>query len=141
MFRPARKSIQVVQKSLCIIGNLKEPLFQISLLYRLMTSPAFPIYHLFICCNCLAGWTPVHLSPSSVCQTSLIEEQEKPLCPFIVGRVARCQFSIPVIGYPEALQLFSHILYIAPGPPRRMYASLYSCILSWKTKRIPAHWM
>ena len=58
---PAAELIYIIQKSLRIIGNLKEPLFKVFLADLTLTAFALSVYDLFVRKHRLTGRTPVHI--------------------------------------------------------------------------------
>ena len=100
---PAAELIYIIQKSLRIIGNLKEPLFKVFLSDLALTAFALSVYDLFVRKHRLTGRTPVHIWFLFICKSVLIQLKEHPLSKFIVFGFCRCDLSVPVIAESETL--------------------------------------
>lgn len=84
---------------------------------------------------------PVHIGIFLVCKTVLVHLRKYFLRMFVISGFMRGQLTIPVKGEAQAIKLRFHLCYILKGPVFRMHLTLNGCVLSWKTKRVPAHWV
>ena len=133
--------IKVFKQSVCIVGNLKVPLRQVFLRYRRLASFACAFDNLLVCKYGLAAWAPVYRIFFLICQSLFVELNKNPLHPFIVVFVAGCNFSVPVIGKTEFLQLLFHFMDIVPCPLARMCAVLNRSIFGRQSERVESHRM
>ena len=63
------------------------------------------IDHLVIGQDCSHGWTPIHEDIGLVVQSPIVENGEDVLCPLVVIGVTGGDFSVPIVGISETLQL------------------------------------
>ena len=67
--------------------------------------------------------------------------QEQILSPFVILRIARRDFSTPVIAKAQSTQLPPEIIYCAAGGNGRMDPSFQSVLFGRQTEGVPAHGM
>ena len=140
-FRPARQFVQIVEETVCIIGNLEEPLFQVFLDDRIVTAPAYAAFSLFVGKDGMAVFAPVDLGFLAVCQAAFVHQFEHPLRPFIIFFMAGGNFPVPVIGQAQGFLLPFHIGYIVIGPLCRRDIMLDSRIFCRHAECIESHGM
>ena len=98
LFRPTGQLRQIIQQALGIVGDLKEPLFQVLLFHQAFAAFAMPLDNLLVCQNGGAGRAPVHRRLLFIGQAVFEQLNEYPLGPFIVLRGAGGNFPVPVIA-------------------------------------------
>ena len=130
LVRPSVQSVELLEKSVCIIRNLKIPLRQVLLSYRRVTTLTAAFDYLLVGKYCPAGRTPVYRILLLVCQPFFLELYEQPLHPAIIVVLACCDLSVPVIAEAQPGQLLVHLSDIAVSPDSRMNAVLNSCVFS-----------
>ena len=133
--------VQVRQQAVSVVCNLQEPLGQVLLHHRVLTSPAAAFFYLFIGQYGVAGVAPVHLGFLLVCQTSLVENFKEFLGMFVIVFPAGQNFSVPVIGQAQFLLLAGHIVNVGIGPVCRRNTVFNSRIFCRHAKGIKAHGM
>ena len=105
----------------------------------MVASPAFAIDYLFVCKHCSAFFTPVYGSFFFVGKTFFIQLKEQPLRPFVIIRLAGCNFSVPIVRKSEHFQLFCHICNIFISPRFRICTVFHCSIFGRKSETVPAH--
>src|SRR5262245_324024 len=89
---------------------------------------AFSVDDFFVRQNGSECRTPVDRHLSHIRQATFIQFQEDPLSPAVIVRIARREFSIPVIGETERLDLPAESSNVAGGRVSGM-GSCLDCIL------------
>ena len=132
-FRPVNL-IEVVNKSVCIICNLKKPLLQKLSFDFCATTIGEAIDHLLICKNCLIDWIPINQSLFLISFPFVKHLKKHPLRPFVVAGVAGLKSLAPVIHSTNLIYLRSHVRNILIGPLISHQSSLNGCVFCWQTK-------
>ena len=140
-FRPAFQLIQILEQSVCISSNLKEPLREVLFHYRILTAPASAFFYLFIGKNGVTGVAPVNLCFLLISQSAFIENFKQLLGMLIVIFATGQYFSVPVIGQSQFSLLTSHVFNIGICPFCRSNTMLNGSIFSRHTKGIISHRM
>ena len=140
-FRPTGHMIQISKQTICIICNFQEPLRQIFFNNRILTAPALPFFHLFICKNRMTMVTPVYFCFLFIRKPPLIKNLKKILRMFIIIFTASQDFSFPIIRKPELFLLTRHILNIRICPFSRSNSMLDSGIFRRHAESIISHRM
>ena len=110
-------------------------------MYFVMTAPAFPVFHLFICQHGVAMIAPVNGRLFLDRQTPFIKQFEKPLGPFIIVRHTGNGFPVPIIRQAQRFQLTGHIGNILQCPFFRRNIMFNCRIFRRHAKRIVTHRM
>ena len=140
-FRPTGHMVEIRKETVCIVGDLQEPLREVFLDDFILATPAASFFDLFICKDGVAAFAPVDLCFLLISETSLVEDLEKLLCVLVVVFTAGQDFSVPVIGQTKFSLLTGHVVDVGIGPFRRWNAVLDSRIFSRHAEGIKAHRM
>ena len=133
--------IQIIQKTIRVIGNPQHPLLQV-LLGHIGAAPlAFAVDHFLVGQSGLAGGTPVDRHLLLVGQALLEHLYEDPLGPLVELRIRGVYFHIPVIDRRNLVDLAFDILDILRGGLRRMHTHLDGVVLRRESERVPSHGM
>ncbi len=138
---PTLKLIEVVQKFLCVIGDLEVPLRKIALLDLAVATPAAALGDLFVGKNSAAAGAPIHRRVAALDQTALPELLENPLAPAIILGIASNNGAVPVVREAHALEAGLLRLDIGVRPLCGMAVMFDSRVLGRKAERVPAHGM
>ena len=138
-FRPAFQQIKVFQKFVCVIGNFKEPLFQVLFYYFVVAAPAFAVNNLFVGKYGVAGVAPVNGRFLFNSQAAFVKQFKEPLGPFIIIGFAGSYFAVPVVRKAEAFLLSRHIGNVFHRPFFRRNAVFNSGVFRGHAEGIPAH--
>ena len=133
--------IQIIQKTICVIGNSQHPLFQVLLGHVGAAPLTLAVDHFLIGQSGLAGGTPVDGHLLLIGQALLEHLYKNPLGPLVELRIRGVYFHIPVIDRRDLVDLALDILDILRGGFRRMYAHLDGVVLRRKSESVPSHGM
>ena len=131
--------VQIINQTLCVFGNLEHPLALILADNLAAAALANAVDNFFIRQYTLTAGAPVDCHFLLVCQSLLEQLQENPLCPLVVARVRGVDFTVPVKGQTQCLELALKACNIALGDLSRMYVVLDGKVLGRQTECIPAH--
>ena len=140
LLRPVQ-FVQVVQKSLCIFGNLEHPLTEVLLCYFRTAALTFSIDNFLVCKSGLTGRAPVDRELFLVSKAGLKHLYKNPLSPFVEVRVCRVDLSVPVVKSRDLIDLSLDILYIFRCGLCRMNAHFDRVVFCRKSECIPSHRM
>src|SRR5207237_5642566 len=71
----------------------------------------------------------------------IINLEKDPLRPFEVTRIGGVDFTVPIIGETDSLQLRFEFSDVLAGGDGRMLAALDRILFGGQTEGVPAHWM
>src|SRR5262249_49729736 len=100
-------------------------------------SPAAAIVNLFVGENAVVH-TPVDHAGCAISPAVFQQQEEEPLCPFVVVGLEGPYFSVPVVGNPHALKGRLTGFDVLQCPIAWMQLVLDGRILSRQTKGVPA---
>ena len=139
--RPAAQQIEVFQQPVGIVGDFQKPLFEFFLDHYRVAAPAVAVDDLFVGQHGITFLAPVDRRLLLIGEAALKEQQEQPLGPAVVFRMAGRHLAVPVVGKAQFLLLPPHVGDIAPGPFGWVNLVLDRRILRRHAERIPAHRM
>ncbi len=140
--RPPGKFSAIFKDLLSIVGDFQKPAVHFPDGHLILgVTPAAAIFHLLICKDALAFFTPVDVGPFFIGKSLFIHLKEYQLFPPVIARIARSQFTIPVITETHGLKLRLHGLYVIIGPLGRMRVIFNGGIFSGQSKCVPSHGM
>src|SRR6478736_10027328 len=154
--------VESVKQSLRKSSDTQHPLPHRPSYNRETADLAFAIYNFFVGQDCAEFGTPVDWDICDVSEANavwigsaiggnrlgpiclriepgVVDLQENPLRPFVVTRVSRVNFPLPIIGKTDPLQLALELRHVFTGGDRRMLTGFDRVLLRGQTKRVPAH--
>ena len=134
-------NLRMVKKFLCIVCDFEEPLVEIPVRDRGRAALTEAIYHLFVSQHSLTGRAPIYWGVGTICQSALVELEEKPLIPSVVLWGAGNDFSVPIVDCSHTAELTPHVLHIFCCPPKGMDSTLDGRVLSIQPECVKAHWV
>ena len=139
LVRPLVEQGDVVEQPVCIVGDLQEPLLQVALLdLHVGMPPAAPVDHLLVGEHGLVDRAPVDRRHRAIRQAAFQHQQEQPLRPPVVVRLAAGDLAVPVVEDSRHRQLALTFRDVFEGPgPRMQIAALHRRVLGWQAKCIP----
>ena len=76
-----------------------------------------------------------------VVEIRIVELQEDPLRPAHILRIGGGDFTLPIVGKPECLELAAEIFDVGGGGDRRVLAGFDGILFGGQAEGIVAHWM
>src|SRR3546814_7288057 len=116
---PLVELVEAVEQLLGEVGDLQEPLVELSPLDRRAGAPAPAVDHLLVGEHGHVDRIPVHLALLAIDETRLEEVEEQRLFVAVIIGLAGGEFPAPVEREAEALQLCPHGVDIGAGPGAR----------------------
>src|SRR6266508_5186616 len=156
--------VESLKQSLCKSGDTQHPLPHRSSHNRKTANLAFSVYNFLVRQDRAQLRTPVHRDIcdirqpdtirigsaiggnrlGSIClrvQPGVVDLEENPLRPFVIGRVCRVDLSLPIVRETDPLQLALELRHVFTGGDCRMLTGFDRVLLRGQTKGVPAHWM
>ncbi len=130
--------LHVVQQPLGVVGDLEEPLGQLSLLDQGVATLAVAVDHLLVGQHRLVVGAPVDRGGLAVGQAALEEAEEQPLGPAVVVRVAGDQRPRPVEGDPQPVEGGPLGVDVLVGPGLGVDPALDGRVLGRQAEGVPA---
>ncbi len=130
--------IEVVQQPLGVVGDPEVPLFQDALFHDGAATLAGPGNHLLVGEHRLAARAPVDRAVLLVGETLLVELQEDPLGPLVVGRLGGRQDVPPREHPPHPRQLAGEVGDVARNQLGRVHPNLDGEVLGMDPEGVEA---
>ncbi len=131
--------VEVGQQLFGIIGDAQEPLRDFLALDQRAGTPATAVDDLLIGEHGLVRRVPVDDGTLLVDDTLLDQLGEEPLLPAIVFQVAGGEFTAPVVGEAQRLELIAHVGDVLVGPLARRDVVLHRGVFRRQAEGVPAH--
>ena len=158
------EAFQFIDQSLCVSGDTQHPLPHRSPDDRKAAHFAFSVDHFFVRQDGAELRTPVHRNISNVSEPNfvqifatkrfnrlglvrfrieprIINLEKNPLRPFEVTRIGGVDFTLPIIGETDPLQLRFEFGNVLAGGDSGMLAALDRVLFCRQAKGVPAHRM
>lgn len=103
------KLIQIIQKTLCVLGDLEHPLTEVLLRHFRTAALTFSIDNLFVRQPGFTGRAPVDRELLFVSESCLKHLYKDPLGPFVKIRIRCVDLSVPVIKSRNLINLSLNI--------------------------------
>ena len=136
---PVFQPVQGGEEFFGVVGDLKEPLGQLTPFHGGPGPPALALDHLLIGQNRHIDRVPIHHGSLAVNQTLFHHVDEHRLLLAVVFRVAGGKFAAPVDGQAQGLHLRAHVGDVAVGPFLGMAAPLHGGVFGGHAESVPAH--
>ena len=136
---PAGQPVAPGQELLGIVGDLEEPALDLLGHDLRVAAPAAPVLDLLVGEDGLARGAPVDPGSLLVRQAALEHADEDELLPAIVGRVARGELAVPVVGHAEPPELRLHVGDVLVRPHGGVHAVVDGGVLGRHAEGVPAH--
>ncbi len=137
--RPAAlQLLGVLEQPVGVLGDLEVPLVQHPPGHVGAAALALPGDDLLVGQHGLIHRAPVHVPVPAVGQSSLVEAQEQPLIPVVVGRVAGLQPAAPIEGGRVAAERGGLGLDVGVGPVGRVRVVPDGGVLRGQAEGVPA---
>jgi hypothetical protein len=101
-------TVEAFEQLVGVLGDFKEPLFQVAARDFGIAPFTAPLDHLFVGQNGLAGGAPIDRGLFSIGEPVFQQQQKEPLRPFVIGGIARVDFHAPVVHGAHGLELFAY---------------------------------
>ena len=136
---PGLEQAHLVEEAVGVVGDAEEPLLQVPALDLGAAALAPPVDHLLVREHRLVVRAPVDRRFLPVGEALLVELEEEPLRPAVVGGVGRRDLTIPVDRPPHAAHLLPNRGDVALRHEPRMTALPDRCVLGREPERVVAH--
>ncbi|MNJ28853.1 hypothetical protein D3C77_234040 [compost metagenome] len=141
LFRPARQLVEAFQQLVGIVGDLEVVHRDFALLDQRARTPATAVDDLLVGQYGLVGRVPVHGTVLAVDHAFFEQAGEQPLFPAVVVRLAGGDFTRPVEGQAQALELGLHVVDVFVGPLGRRDVVLHRGVFGRHAEGVPTHWL
>ncbi len=139
LLRPALELVEVVQQFFGVLGDAEVVHRDFALLDDGAGTPPAAVDHLFVGEHGLVDRVPVHGARFLVDHALLEQAREQPLFPAVVVRLAGGDFTRPVDGQTQRLELGLHVVDVGVGPRGRRHLVLHGGVFGRQAEGIPAH--
>ncbi|MNO67679.1 hypothetical protein D3C76_584890 [compost metagenome] len=130
---------QILEQTFRVLRNFQNPLAHRSADHRMAPALAFAVDDLFVRQHCSQGFTPVDRYLCHIGQTTVVQLDKNPLCPFVIFRIGCADLAVPVIGEAQRFDLAAEIINVLKSNLARMLSGIHCILLSRKSEGIPAH--
>ena len=137
--RPAGQRIQGRQQFLRVFRDREVVHRNLALLHECPRAPAATVDHLLVGKHRLVDRVPVHRAGLLVSDALFQHAQEQPLVPAIVLRRAGRQFTLPVDGETQRLELLFHVRDVVVGPFCRRHVVGHRGVFGGQAESVPSH--
>ena len=133
------KLIEPGQEPLSVGGDAQHPLTHRLADHLIAAALALAVYHLLIGQHRAQRRAPVDWHVSQVRQATVVELEEDPLRPAVVGWITGRDLPGPVVRKTQGLDLTAESGNVASGRHPRVSPGLNGVLLGWQAERVPAH--
>ena len=107
--------------------------------YRMAAAFTLAVNNFFIGEHCAECFTPVHRYFIYVGKSFFIQLDKNPLRPFVVFRICRVNFSVPVVAETKFFDLTAEVIDILLVKSMNIITGVNCILLCRQTKGVPAH--
>ncbi|MNH11884.1 hypothetical protein D3C79_714120 [compost metagenome] len=139
LLRPARQLVEAFQQLVGVVGDAEVVHRDFALLDQRARTPATAVDDLFVGQYGLVRRVPVHGTVLAVDDAFLEQAGEQPLLPTVVVGLAGGDFTCPVDGQAQALELGLHVVDVFVGPLGRGDVVFHRRVFRGHAESVPAH--
>ncbi len=139
LFRPALQRVEAFEEFVGEVGDLQEPLRQLTPLDGGARAPATAVDHLLVREHGVVDRVPVHHALLAADETRVEHVEEERLFVAVIFGVAGRELAGPVDGEADGLELLAHRRDVVVGPALRMDVLLHRRVFGRHAEGVPAH--
>ena len=131
--------VEVVEEAFRVVGDPEHPLAHRSALDGIAGFHVAAVFDLLVGEDGGEGGAPVDGDVGEVGEALLVEFEEDPLGPAVVGEIGGADLSIPVVAESEAFDLPAEVVDVAPGDLGRVDILAHGGAFGGQAEGVPAH--